>query len=136
MWRVMASYHACITEIISRYHGKVARYMGDGVLAYFGYPLAQEDNADQAVRAALALVDAISNLRTDVGTVLKARIGIATGTVVVSELLIDEISAEKAVVGETPNLAARLSSSSFKAPVLPIQCRCYRRSTSRNRSSR
>jgi class 3 adenylate cyclase len=118
MWRVMASYHACITEIISRYHGKVARYMGDGVLAYFGYPLAQEDNADQAVRAALALVDAIANLRTVVGTVLKARIGIATGTVVVSELLIDEITAEKAVVGETPNLAARLQTLAEPGTVL------------------
>jgi class 3 adenylate cyclase len=118
MWRVMASYHACITEIISRYHGKVARYMGDGVLAYFGYPLAQEDNADQAVRAALALVDAIANLRTVVGTVLKARIGIATGTVVVSELLIDEITVEKAVVGETPNLAARLQTLAEPGTVL------------------
>ena len=118
MWRVMASYHACITEIISRYHGKVARYMGDGALAYFGYPLAHEDNADQAVRAALALVDAIANLRTNVGTALKVRIGIATGTVVVSELLIDEIATEKAVVGETPNLAARLQTLAEPGTVL------------------
>ena len=118
MWRVMASYHACITEIISRYHGKVARYMGDGALAYFGYPLAHEDNADQAVRAALALVDAIANLRTNVGTSLKVRIGIATGTVVVSELLIDEIATEKAVVGETPNLAARLQTLAEPGKVL------------------
>src|SRR5262249_41340407 len=107
VWRVIAFYHACIGEIIGRYQGIIARYMGDGVLAYFGYPLAQEDNAEQAVRAALALVDAVANLRTTVDTALQARIGIATGMVVVSELLIDETPAEQAVVGEMPNLAAR-----------------------------
>src|SRR5262249_6187258 len=118
MWRVTASYHACISEIITRYHGKVARYMGDGVLAYFGYPLAQEDNADQAVRAGLALVDAIASRRTGVGAALQARIGIATGTVVVSELLIGEITAEQSVVGETPNLAARLQTLAEPGTVL------------------
>src|SRR5262249_1176741 len=118
MWRVTASYHACISEIITPYHGKVARYMGDGVLASFGYPLAQEDNADQAVRAGLALVDAIANLRTGVGAALQARIGIATGTVVVSELLIGEITAEQSVVGETPNLAARLQTLAEPGTVL------------------
>src|SRR5262245_65117793 len=58
MWGVIASYHACVGEVIGRYHGMIARYMDDGVLAYFGYPRAQEDDAEQAVRAALALVDA------------------------------------------------------------------------------
>ena len=62
MRRLIASYHACIGEVISRYNGMIARYMGDGVLAYFGYPLSQEDNAEQAVRAALAIVDAVANL--------------------------------------------------------------------------
>src|SRR2546429_3641041 len=108
MWRVIASYHACIGEVIGRYTGMIARYMDDGVLAYFGYPRAQEDDAEQAVRAALALVDAVANLRTTIDAALQVRIGIATGTVVVSELLIDETPAEQAVVGETPNLAARL----------------------------
>src|SRR5262245_14552558 len=108
MWRVIASYHACIGEVIGRYQGMIARYMGDGVLAYFGYPRAQEDEAEQAVRAALAAVDAVANLRTTVDEALQVRIGIATGTVVVSELLIDETPAEQAVIGETPNLAARL----------------------------
>ena len=108
MRAVIASYHVCIGEVIGRYQGMIARYMGDGVLAYFGYPRAQEDDAEQAVRAALALVDAVANLRTTVNAALQVRIGIATGTVVVSELLIDETPAERAVIGETPNLAARL----------------------------
>jgi class 3 adenylate cyclase len=64
MWRVIASYHACIGEVMARYQGMIARYMGDGVLAYFGYPRAHEDEAEQGVRAALALVDAIPNLQT------------------------------------------------------------------------
>ena len=118
MRAVIASYHACIGEVISRYKGMIARYMGDGVLAYFGYPLAQEDNAEQAVRAALAIVDAVANLRTDVSAALQARIGIATGTVVVSELLIDETQTEQAVVGETPNLAARLQTLAEPGAVL------------------
>jgi predicted ATPase/class 3 adenylate cyclase len=118
MWRVIASYHACIGEVIGRYQGMIARYMGDGVLAYFGYPRAQEDDAEQAVRAALALVDAVANLRTNVDVALRARIGIATGTVVVSELLIDENPAEQAVIGETPNLAARLQTLAEPGTVL------------------
>ena len=118
MWRVIASYHGCIGEVIGRYQGMIARYMGDGVLAYFGYPVAQEDNAEQAVRAALAIVDAVANLRTDVSAALQARIGIATGTVVVSELLINETQTEQAVVGETPNLAARLQTLAEPGAVL------------------
>jgi class 3 adenylate cyclase len=108
MGRVISSYHACIGEVIGRYEGMIARYMGDGVLAYFGYPRAQEDDAERAVRAGLALVEELPKLRLHVETVLQARIGIATGTVVVSELLINKALAEQAVVGETPNLAARL----------------------------
>jgi class 3 adenylate cyclase len=107
---VIASYHACIGEVIGRHQGMIARYMGDSdsVVTYFGYPGAQEDDAEQAVRAALALVDAVANLRTDGGVALQVRIGIATGLVVVSDIRIDETQAEQAVVGETPNLAARL----------------------------
>ena len=118
MWAVIASYQACIGEVIGRYQGMIARYMGDGVLAYFGYPRAQEDDAEQAVRAALALVDAVANLRTNVDAALQVRIGIATGTVIVSELLIDETPAEQAVVGETPNLAARLQTLAEPGTVL------------------
>jgi class 3 adenylate cyclase/tetratricopeptide (TPR) repeat protein len=118
MWRVIATYHACIGEVIGRQQGMIARYMGDGVLAYFGYPSAQEDDAERAVRAALALVDAIANLRTNFDAALRVRVGIATGTVVVSELLIDEIPTEQAVVGETPNLAARLQTLAEPGTVL------------------
>src|SRR5215831_14279545 len=118
MWGVIASYHGCIGEVIGRYQGMIARYMGDGVLAYFGYPRAQEYDAEQAVRAALALVDAVANLRTDADAALQARIGVATGTVVVSELLIDETPVEQAAVGETPNLAARLQGAAEPGTVL------------------
>ena len=83
--RVIGAYHACIAEVIGRYQGMIARYMGDGVLAYFGYPQAHEDDAEQAVRAGLALVDAVANLRTNVDAALQVRIGIATGTVVVGD---------------------------------------------------
>src|SRR6516165_8945393 len=118
MQRVIASYHSCTDEVIGRHQGMIARYMGDGVLAYFGYPRAQEDDAERAVRAALALVEGVANLQTDVGTTLQARIGIATGTVVVSELLIGGTLAEHAVVGETPNLAARLQAQAEPGTVL------------------
>jgi class 3 adenylate cyclase/predicted ATPase len=118
MWGVVASYHACIGEVVGRHQGMIARYMDEGVLAYFGYPRAQEDDAEQAVRAALALVDAVANLRTNADAALQVRIGVATGTVVVSELLIDETPAEQAVVGETPNLAARLQTLAEPGTVL------------------
>src|SRR5262245_58034894 len=108
MRRLISSYHTCIGELIGRYEGMIARYMGDGVLAYFGYPRAQEDDPERAVRAGLALVEELPKLRVPTETVLQARVGIATGTVVVSELLINKALAEQAVVGETPNLAARL----------------------------
>ena len=88
------------------------------MLAYFGYPRAQEDDAEQAVRAALALVDAVAKLQTNVDAAFQIRIGIATGTVVVSELLIDETPAEQAVIGETPNLAARLQTLAEPGTVL------------------
>jgi class 3 adenylate cyclase/predicted ATPase len=118
MWGVIGSYHACIGEVVGRQNGMIARYMDHGVLAYFGYPRAQEDDAEQAVRAALVLVDAVANLQTNVDAALQVRIGIATGTVVVSELLIDETPAEQAVVGETPNLAARLQTLAEAGTVL------------------
>jgi class 3 adenylate cyclase/tetratricopeptide (TPR) repeat protein len=118
MRRVIASYHTCIEEVMGRHQGTIARYMGDGVLAYFGYPRAQEDDAERAVRAALALVEAVAQLRTSVDAVLQARISIATGTVIVSALLIDNTLAEQAVVGEAPNLAARLQSLADPGSVL------------------
>ena len=95
-----------MTEGIERYDGFVARYMGDGVLSYFGYPQAHEDDAERAVRAGLAVVDAVAGL--DLPERLAVRIGVATGLVVVGELIGKGAVQERDVVGETPNLAARL----------------------------
>ena len=115
---VIGAYHTCIAEVISRYQGVIARYMGDGVLVYFGYPQAHEDDAEQAVRAGLALVDAVANLQTDFDAALQVRIGIATGTVVVGDLIGEGAAQEQAVVGETPNLAARLQTLAEPGTVL------------------
>ena len=117
MRALIGAYHACITEVVSRYQGKIARYMGDGALVYFGYPQAHEDDAEQAVRAALALIHAVTSAR-NVSAALQIRVGIATGTVVVTELLIENSPAEQAVVGETPNLAARLQTMAEPGTVL------------------
>jgi class 3 adenylate cyclase len=116
--RVIGAYHTCIVEVIGRYEGIIARYMGDGVLAYFGYPQSHEDDAEQATRAGLALVDAVANLQTDIGAELQVRIGIATGTVVVGDLIGEGAAQEQAVVGETPNIAARLQTLAEPGTVL------------------
>jgi class 3 adenylate cyclase len=105
---IIAAYHRCCTELIERNGGFVAKYMGDGVLAYFGYPQAHEHDAERAVRAGLNLVEAVPKLTTNVGSPLQVRVGIATGLVVVGDLLGAGAAQEQAVVGETPNLAARL----------------------------
>ena len=104
---VIRAYHACVAEVVQQHGGFVAKYMGDGVLAYFGYPQAREDAAEQAVRTGLALVDAVSRLRAG-GERLQVRVGIATGLVIVGDLLGSGAAQERSVVGETPNLAARL----------------------------
>jgi class 3 adenylate cyclase/predicted ATPase/DNA polymerase III delta prime subunit len=104
---VIGAYHHDVAETVRRFDGFVAKYMGDGVLMYFGYPAAHEDDAERAVRAGLALVDAVRNLR-GVGELLQVRIGVATGPVVVGDLIGAGAAQEQAVVGETPNLAARL----------------------------
>jgi hypothetical protein len=103
---VIGRYHACAAETVGRFDGFVAKYMGDGVLVYFGYPQAHEDDAEQAVRAGLALVNAVGELEAP-GR-LQLRIGIATGLVVVGDLIGAGSAQEQAIVGETPNLAARL----------------------------
>ena len=105
---VIAAYHSCCTELVERNAGFVAKYMGDGVLAYFGYPQAHEHDAERAVRAGLALVEAVPKLATTAGSPLQVRVGIATGLVVVGDLIGAGAAQEQAVVGETPNLAARL----------------------------
>jgi predicted ATPase/class 3 adenylate cyclase len=103
---VIAAYHRAVAELIARFGGFVARYMGDGVLAYFGYPQAHEDDAERAVRAGLAAVEAIREL--PISEPLQVRIGLATGLSVVGDLIGAGAAQEQAVVGETPNLAARL----------------------------
>lgn len=105
---VIAGYQSEIAGVIRSHQGFVARYMGDGMLAYFGYPEAHEDDAEQAARAGLKLVETVANLRIEIALSLQVRIGIATGTVVVGDLLIGGSNQEQGVVGETPNLAARL----------------------------
>ncbi|MBV8473405.1 MAG: AAA family ATPase [Hyphomicrobiales bacterium] len=105
---VIRAYHRCVTETIARFEGFVANYMGDGVLAYFGYPLAHEDDVERALHCALALADVVPNLPADHVEALQVRIGIATGIVVVADLIGSGEAQERGAVGETPNLAARL----------------------------
>ena len=105
---IIGAYHRCCTELVERNGGFVAKYMGDGVLAYFGYPQAHEHDAERAVRAGLNLVEAVPKLATNVGSPLQVRVGIATGLVVVGDLIGAGAAQEQVVVGETPNLAARL----------------------------
>ena len=103
---VVSAYHKCIAETVQRFDGFVAAYTGDGVLIYLGYPEAHEDDAEQAVRAGLEMVVAVRDLKTHAA--LQTRVGIATGLVVVGDLFGSGASGEQAIVGETPNLAARL----------------------------
>jgi class 3 adenylate cyclase/predicted ATPase len=103
---VISAYQQCVTEIVHRFGGFVAKYVGDGVLVYFGYPEAHEDDAERAVRTGLAIAAAVGSLPAP--NRLEVRIGIATGLVVVGDLLGSGASQERNVIGETPNLAARL----------------------------
>jgi class 3 adenylate cyclase/predicted ATPase len=104
---VIAAYHRAVADMVRSLDGFVAKYMGDGVLVYFGYPRAHEDDAERAVRAGLGVIDAVGRL--DVKSVKpQARVGIATGLVVVGDLIGEGSAQEQSVVGETPNLAARL----------------------------
>src|SRR5215469_7539214 len=106
---VIAAYHRAVAEVVRGFDGFIAKYMGDGVLAYFGYPRAHEDDAERAIRAGLGVVDAVGRLDSK-SVALQARIGIATGLVVVGDLIGEGSAQEQSVVGETPNLAARLQS--------------------------
>jgi len=103
---VISAYQKCVAETVRRFGGFVAKYMGDGVLVYFGYPQAHEDDAAQAVRAGLELIGAVSSLKHDAP--LQTRVGIATGLVVVGDLIGSGEAQERGIVGETPNLAARV----------------------------
>jgi class 3 adenylate cyclase/predicted ATPase len=103
---IVGAYHRCVTDTVGRFGGFVAKYMGDGVLVYFGYPEAHEDDAERAARAGLAVIEAVGRLATQ--EPLNVRLGIATGIVVVGDLIGAGAAQERGVVGETPNLAARL----------------------------
>ena len=103
---IISAYQKCVAETVGRLGGFIAKFMGDGVLVYFGYPHAHEDDAERAVRAGLKLVAAVGDLKTHAP--LQTRVGIATGLVVVGDLIGSGASQEQAIVGETPNLAARL----------------------------
>ena len=103
---VISAYQKCVTETVQRFGGFVAKYMGDGILIYFGYPQAHEDDAERAVRAGLELIQALGGLKSSAP--LQTRVGIATGLVVVGELIGSGEAQERGIVGETPNLAARL----------------------------
>jgi class 3 adenylate cyclase/predicted ATPase len=105
---IIGAYHRCCAELVESNGGFVAKYMGDGLLGYFGYPRAHEHDAERAIRAGLALVEAVPKLKTAAAIPLQVRVGIATGLVVVGDLIGAGAAQEQAVVGETPNLAARL----------------------------
>ena len=105
---VIRRYQDSVAGVIGRFGGFVAKFMGDGVLAYFGFPRAYEDAAERAVRAALDILAEVSGLERPDGARLQARIGIATGLVVVGEVIGVGSAQERTIVGETPNLAARL----------------------------
>jgi class 3 adenylate cyclase/tetratricopeptide (TPR) repeat protein len=106
---VISAYQKCVAETVQRFGGFVAKYMGDGVLVYFGYPQAHEDDAERAARAGLALIEAVGKLGS--AEPLQIRIGVATGLVVVGDLVGSGAAQEQAIVGETPNLAARLQAA-------------------------
>ncbi len=105
---VITSYQNTVAGVVSRYEGFVAKFMGDGVLCYFGWPRANEDDAERAVRAGLSIIDVVKITKAPNGTPLSTRVGIATGVVIVGDLIGSGATQEAAVVGETPNLAARL----------------------------
>ena len=117
---VLAAYHAVVAEVVVKFGGYIAKYMGDGVLAYFGYPQAHEHDAEQAVRAGLALIDRVSRLESGTAA-LASRVGIATGLVVVGDLIGSGEAQERGVVGETPNLAARLQEMAPANAVLVVE---------------
>src|SRR5262249_43757061 len=105
---IISAYQKCVAETVRHFGGFVARYIGDGVLVYFGYPQAHEDDAERAVRAGLELVTAVARLNTH--ALQQIRVGVATGLVVAGYLIASDESEERVMVGETPNLAARLQS--------------------------
>ena len=114
---LVGAYHHAVSAAVAGFDGFVAKYMGDGVLIYFGYPRAHEDDAERAVRAGLGLIDSVG--RQDAGAAkLRVRVGVATGVVVVGDLIGEGSAQEQTVVGETPNLAARLQAIAAPASLV------------------
>jgi class 3 adenylate cyclase len=107
--KILFAFQRCCGDAIRRYEGHIARLMGDGVLAYFGFPSAHEDDAERAVKAALEIVQSVPALVIPIGGKLEVRIGIASGLVVVGDLIGEGPAREFALVGDAPNLASRLS---------------------------
>ncbi|WOH54836.1 adenylate/guanylate cyclase domain-containing protein [Bradyrhizobium sp. sBnM-33] len=123
--KIIGAYQRRCAEVIAKSGGFVARYMGDGILAYFGYPQAHEEDAERAVRAGLELVEAVAKLDDGAGAALHVRVGVATGLVVVGDLRSEGAAQEHEVVGETPNLAARLQTlAEPDAVVISESTRC------------
>lgn len=115
---LVQQYQNIVTTAVRRYDGYIAKFLGDGILGYFGWPQAHEDEADRAVRAALNIVDAIAEQNTTLEKRLEVRVGIETGHVVVGDLVGEGVSDTEAVIGETPNLAFRLQSMANPGQVL------------------
>jgi len=113
---VIGAYHRCVADTVARFAGFVAKYMGDGVLVYFGYPEAHEDDAERSIRAGLAVIDAVGRLTA--AEPLNVRLGIASGLVVVGDLIGAGAAQERGVIGETPNLAARLQALALPGTLL------------------
>ncbi len=118
MREIIHVYQDACSEVVTRYDGLVAKFMGDGILAYFGFPRAHEDDAERAVRAGLEIAAFAPRLETRADEPLAVRIGVATGRVVVGDLIGQGSAQEQAVVGDTPNLAARLQALAEPGGVL------------------
>jgi class 3 adenylate cyclase len=118
---VMRVYQAACADVVCRFEGHLARFLGDGVLVYFGWPRAHEDDAERAVRVGLQLVKAVARLDPAVGVQLQVRVGVATGHVVVGDLISEGVTDKDAVSGDTPNLAARLQAVAAPASVVISQ---------------
>jgi class 3 adenylate cyclase/predicted ATPase len=118
---VMGRYHRCTAHVVKRFEGHIVKYLGDGVVVYFGWPQAHEDDAERAVRAGLALVEAVPEVHAVNGLTVLARVGIATGLVVVSRLTGEGVGQEETSVGDTPNLAARLQALAEPGSVVVSQ---------------
>ena len=117
---VIAAYHECVADTVRQFQGYVAQYLGDGALIYFGYPHATENDAERAIRAALAVIAAVAELRPH-GQTLAVRVGIASGSVVAGDILGPIAKPERGAIGETPNLAARLQALSEPDTVVVAQ---------------